>query len=147
MQKSRHNLRPPNKANLLRPATSARESDLAGWMLLALTLASAILLPHAPVHPHAHAPAGLALRGSVRCCNDADADPSRVVFLALMEKGGMAVQEGELGRALSCFRKALELQPEAKQTKAMVERLEALGIVAVDEDGTSTIDVSAESAE
>ena len=76
---------------------------------------------------------------------DAATAAAKQIFVELMTKGGMAVQEGEMGLALGYFKKALELQPEAEQTKKMVLRLETLGIAAQYEDGT--VDIAAEGSD
>ena len=104
-------------------------------MLLVFTLASALLLPNVPYHAAAHANP----RGHVFCCSNHDPPELGDTFLDLMTKGGMAVQGGEMGRALSFFKAALALEPTAATTQAMVKRLEGLGIepTPIDEEDVS----------
>ena len=59
-------------------------------------------------------------------------------FDTLFFKGGEAVTDGEMGKALGYFQRALAVDPTNVQTQAMVSKFESLGIKPVfeDEDGT-----------
>ena len=65
----------------------------------------------------------------------------KVEFVELLASGGTCVQEGDMGKALGYFKRALAIDPTSETTKVMVARLEAKGFMAEDEDGT--IDVMA----
>ena len=56
------------------------------------------------------------------------------IFNDLFCKGGESVQNGDMGGALGYFTKALEIDPDNEQTKKMVARLKAVGVVSIDVD-------------
>lgn len=77
-------------------------------------------------------------------CNEdgGDGGSATSAFVDQMARGGQCVQDGDMGRALGHFQRALAIDPENEQTRKMVARLEALGTVAVDEDGVIDVGTS-----
>ena len=108
-------------------------------MLALLALAATAFIVPSPAPHHA-----LHHRASLRLEEEINIDTVKLaIFDDLFCKGGACVTEGDMGRALGYFQKALEVMPDNEQTKKMVTRQTALGIVAIDED--VTVDVTASS--
>jgi Flp pilus assembly protein TadD len=53
-------------------------------------------------------------------------------FDRLFVKGGEAITDGDMGKALAFFQRALQVDPTNEQTKAMVAKLSSLGIAPAD---------------
>ena len=49
------------------------------------------------------------------------------LFSELFAKGGMAIHDGDMGRALYWFQQALKVDPSNDQTRKMVDKLVAVG--------------------
>jgi hypothetical protein len=66
-------------------------------------------------------------------------------FDRLFVKGGEAIADGDMGKALAFFQRALQVDPTNEQTKAMVAKLSSLGIAPADisEDDPSGQDAAA----
>ena len=106
------------------------------WLSCMLALFAAVApLQVAPLpklgYPY-RAPARLSRAGHVFAVDPA----SKAAFVELIAMGGTCVQEGEMGKALGYFKKALAFEPTSETTKTMIARLEAKGFLAEDEDGT-----------
>ena len=56
----------------------------------------------------------------------------------------MAIQDGDMGRALGFFQQCLQVDPSNVQTQKMVARLTAVGTVPIfdDDDGATVLDVT-----
>ena len=109
--------------------TLLSEAHKIYMLALLTTLSSSAFVLQVPPQNHA----GVAARTVEVRMRAPDED-----FDTLFFKGGEAVTDGEMGKALGYFQRALAVDPTNVQTQAMVSKFESLGIKPVfeDEDGT-----------